>query len=834
MKNFQWKLFLPHLIAIGVFVLVALLYCKPALQGKVLEQHDVTQWKGMFEDMRKYEETHGNFPLWTNGMFSGMPGYQIAIAAANPISIINIQNILMLGMAKPAYFFFIACICFYFLSQVLRINPYVGIIGSLTYAYATYNPIIIGAGHDTKMMAIAYLPFFISSLILVYEKKYLWGAALTALSAGLLIAANHMQITYYGAIIAVFMSAAYTIHWFKTREFKHLFISLSIVLIAGIAGILVNSVTLFTTYEYSKKTIRGGSVLADAKSNQTKTGLSTDYALSYSFYKTEPLVLMFPQIYGGSSNNLEVAEDKSKAIEALQQMPQQLSQQLQSNLQFYWGGIDGVGTSGPPYAGAIICFLALIGFVLLDQKHKWWILAACIFTILMSWGKYFQDFNVLLLKYLPMYDKFRAPSMIMVVPTFLMGMMAMLTIQKIIDTENKVSLWLPYRKGLIVAGSMIIVAILVYLNSDFMTTQDHAILKNINEISDPQQKAAISQPVLSFINGLKTDRQSLFIGSIIRSLAFMLVPCLFLGLYIKNKLNATIVIAFIGVFAFIDIMMVDVKYLNEEHYQDATEADNNFKPTNADIQISADTSYYRVFDITRGVTSAFNAGAINSYFHKSIGGYHPAKLSIYQDLIEKQLYNFPNCMPVINMLNTKYIIMADQKTGQAIAQQNPNALGACWFVKALHTESTPAAVMNALTNFNPKDTAIIFEQDKALATISSVIDTTAKIKLIKNDNDIIEYQSSANSNQFAVFSEVFYDKGWKAWIDEKESPIIQTNYVLRGLSIPAGNHKIIFQFKPASYYSSIKVATFSSALIWLLILGAIANSVVVYRKKIKA
>jgi hypothetical protein len=355
---------------------------------------------------------------------------------------------------------------------VLRVNPYVGLFGALSYAYATYNPVIISVGHDTKMQAIAYLPAFIASLLLLFDKKYIWGTALTALFTGLLISANHLQITYYGFLIALIMSIAFGIRWIKEKDYKRVITVVGLAIGAAMLGILVNAVMLFTTYEYSKRTIRGGSQLGDEKGSVTKTGLSKDYSLSYSVYKTEPLVMMFPRMYGGSSHPFEVAEDKSKAIEALQQMPQQLGQQIQGFLQFYWGGIDGVGTSGPPYIGAIVCFLALLGFVLLDGKHKWWILTACILTLLMSWGKYFDGFNSILLKVLPMYNKFRAPSMILVIPTLLLSMMSVLTLDRILKFENKELLFQRYKKGLLVVAGVFAVALLVYITSDFTGDSD--------------------------------------------------------------------------------------------------------------------------------------------------------------------------------------------------------------------------------------------------------------------------------------------------------------------------------------------------------------------------
>ncbi|TAG31200.1 MAG: hypothetical protein EAZ35_04410 [Sphingobacteriia bacterium] len=818
MNRINWKVILPHLIAVAVFLLVALIYCKPVLEGKVLQQGDVTQWKGMAQNSFQYKEINGHFPLWTNGMFGGMPAYQITGISENPISVGYIGSLLTFGLPKPMGVFFLASLCFYFLTQVLRINSYVGMVGALAYAYATYNPIILAAGHDTKMNAIAYLPALIASLLLIYDKKYLVGMALTALSTALLLGANHLQITYYGFLIIAFMSAAFAIRCIKEKELAHLGKAAGTAIIAALLGILVNAVTLFSTYEYAKQTIRGGSALADGKSNATKTGLSNDYALSYSFYKTEPLVMMFPRLYGGSSNNLEIAQEKSKAIEALQQMPQQLSQQVQSALQFYWGGIS-QGTSGPPYIGAIICFLALLGFVIVDKKYTGWILAAVIFSLLLSWGKYFEGFNIAMLKYLPMYNKFRAPSMILVIPTFLFCMLASLSLNKILFTENKSLLWEQYKKGLMVVAGVFVIALLVYASGDFSSEGDKMLMEQVNKIPDATQREQIGTPVKAFVNALKEDRKSLFLGDLLRTFLFCAIAAGAVYISIKQKINSFVTTAVIGIFALIDIFTINKTYLNANNYQDATESESAFTPSAIDTQILKDTSYYRVLNLSQGISAAFNGGGMSAYFHKSVGGYHPAKLSIYQDLIEKQLYNFPNCMPVLNMLNTKYFILPDQQSAQPMVQQNSSALGACWFVKAIRFEKGPAAVMNALTTFNPKDTAVMDEKYQSNITgISS--DSTASILLVSNKNDLVTYQSKSAVKQFAVFSEIFYNAGWKAKIDGKESPIFQTNYVLRGMEIPAGEHTIIFSFEPASVAFGNKASIGSSIFIWLLLIGA--------------
>jgi len=822
MKKTIWNQVAPHLLAIGIFLAVALIYCKPTLEGKVLQQMDVTQWRGMAQNSFAYKEKHGQFPLWSNGIFSGMPAFQITSVGSNPVSIGYVNQVLTLNLPKPISFFFLACVCFYILTQVIGTRVAIGIAGALSYAYATYNPIIVAVGHDTKMQAIAYLPAFLAGLWMLYEKRNYWmGTALIALFTALLVASNHLQITYYALILALIMSIGYGIQWIRAKDWKHLSRAAGLVIVAATLGVMVNAITLFTTYSYSKATIRGGSELADNKSGKTKTGLGKDYALSYSIYPSESLVMMFPYVYGGSSDNRQVAEDKSKALEAIQQMPQELGQQL-INFPFYWGGIT-EGTAGPPYAGAIICFLALLGFFLLNKKHLGWILAAIVLTLFMSWGKYFEGFTGTLLNVLPLYNKFRAPSMILVIPTLLFCMLAVMALQVISSETDKKLLFSKFKKGLFLTGGIFLIALIVYFSGDFSSeSSDGFLLKQISGIKDPQQKEALEAPVRSFVNGLREDRKDLFLGSLIRSLAFILVAAGLCWLLIKNRLKPVVAIAAIGFFAFVDVMMIDVKYFNSENYQDGDEYKSVFEPTPIDQQILKDTSNYRVLDLTQGISGAFNSGALTAYFHKAVGGYHPAKLSIYQDLIEKQLSNFPDCAPALNMLNAKYIILPPMRQAESISlQQNPEALGAAWFVMNVSSKKSYADIMTDLTYLHPKDTALVLEKD--MAGLTSVItnkDSTANISLLYNDNDIIEYKSHSASAGFAVFSEIYYADGWVATIDEKETPIVRTNYVLRGLAVPAGDHRIKFEFKPASFYNSSKAGIVSSILIWLLLIAA--------------
>lgn len=819
MKNFDWKKLLPHILAIGIFLIVAVIYCKPALEGKVLNQSDVTQWKAMSKDAFNYRERHGHFPLWINNMFSGMPSFQLGAEYNNKLPYIFI-NIFSLWLPKPINFFFLACVCFYFLAQALRINRVISILGSLAFAYATYNPVIMVAGHDTKMLSIALMPAFIGSLILLYNKNYAVGTALTAITASTLFAANHPQIAYYTGLIAIAMTIGYVVNWIKEKQFKHLMLAGSLAAFAAITGLLINASILFTTYDFAKATIRGGNALSKDIGDKESGGLSTEYALSYSLYKTEPLVLLFPKLYGGSSGKDERGEN-SKVVEALSAMPQELQSQLQNNISYYWGGIEGVGTAGPPYIGSIICFFALMGMFLLDNKHKWWIAAITVISILMSWGSYFLAFNEPLLKYLPFYNKFRAPSMIMVIPQLVLTMLACLTLNDLIknNTTGKQILFdKKFKNGLIAFGVLVGLTLILYMTSDFYNAQDKNIIKQIKDVQ-PQ----IKEPVMSFFTALKEDRQALMINSIIRSLIFIGIATGLIYLYKKGTIKQQLLTILLTLAVFIDVITIDTKYFNSDNFQDAEEYEATFNPTPVDQQLLQDKSFYRIFNTT---TSPFS-DAMTSYYHYSVGGYNPAKLSLYQDLIENQLAKSPLNMPVLNMLNTKYFITGNPASPQV--QLNPEALGQAWFVKTVKIVDGPAAEMKALDNINPKDTAVAQKQfENIIKYDANPADSSASIQLVNNDNDIVKYKSANKNNGFGVFSEVYYDRGWKAYIDGKETAIAKVNYVLRGLSIPAGNHAIEFRFEPQAYKIG---STFTSVFQVVLLLLIVVAVFVTLRKK---
>ncbi|WP_026769774.1 YfhO family protein [Asinibacterium sp. OR53] len=818
MKNFQWKAILPHAIAVAVFVLVAVIYCKPALEGKVLAQSDVIHWQGMAQDMVNYKQKHDNhWPLWNNNLFGGMPGYQVALGADNIFSPIYFHQLFMLFLPKPAGFFFLLCISFYFLCQVLRIKPWLGILGGLAYAYATYSPILAAVGHDTKIQAMGYMPALLGAVWLVFQKKYWWGAALTALFTSLLVGMNHPQVSYYFILMAGIMGIAFAIQWIKQKDYKHLAYSLGIVIVSAGLGALTNMVTLATTADYAKATMRGGSTLSVDTSNHTQSfkkssGLSIDYAFTYGSYgKAESFTYLIPGIYGGpsqldaGSRFYKLATEKGIPEEQAMQFTQ-----LASN-STYWG--EQPANSGPVYLGAVICFLFIFGMVYLKTWHKWWILAVCIIAMIMSWGKNLEGVNTFLFNHLPLYNKFRAPSIILILPQLLFPLVAVLTLQQFLfDETNKAEALKKLKTAAYIAGGFLVIAAGFYLSFDYISSSDTNLKAYLTQLLGGKQEEANA-----FYNALREDRKSIFGADLLRSILLIAVAVSLLWLAVKNKLKpvyAMIALILLGSF---DLLTVDKRYLNDNNFQEQeTLNDNNFRPTPVDLEILKDTTRPRVFNLTGDPFS----DAITSYHHRSVGGYHPAKLSIYDDLLNFQLRKQPFNMQVLDMLNTKYFIFPNQQNGQPMLQVNPDALGHAWFVKQIKYAADPVTAMKAMDHFNAKDTAIVENRFKKDIPFEPVFDSTAHISQVYNDNDEIKYHSNSKTNQFAVFSEIYYGSGWKATIDGKEAPIVQTNYVLRGLAVPPGEHTIMFEFRPASYYNSVKASVGASFLIWLLLASA--------------
>lgn len=806
MQKLNVQKLLPHLVAIASFVIISLIYCKPALDGKVLQQSDVIHWKGMSKDIQDYRDTHdGKAPLWTNNMFSGMPGYQIATNNNNLLAYYA-NEAFSLFIPKPFSFFILACLGFYFLGLVLGANPWMSMTGAIAYAFSTYDPVIVSVGHDTKMLSIAYMPAALGGLMLIFKGRYGLGAAFTALFSSILIYQNHFQIVYYFGIMVVFMTIAHVIIWIKEKKTKHLLLALSIALVAGLTGIFTNAMMLFTTYDYSKATIRGGQAALNLKDDpgakKSTGGLDTSYAFLYGSYgQAELMTLMVPDVYGGSPRPLG---EESKLVQMMQEkgLPSDFANQLYSAFPAYWG--EQPGHAGPVYLGALICFLFIFGMFYVKSSHKWWLFSVTILALLMSTGKNMAAFNTFLFEHLPLYNKFRAPAMILVIPQLSFSLLAVLALKQAFSGDvNKEELLKQLKKAGLVTAGIFAIAFLMYINFDYTGSRDKYIQQQLSQILTQDPSAA-----KDIVSAAAADRQALFGADLLRSLFFVGAAFLLLFYYARNKFKAEHAVIALLLLTAIDIIPVGKRYLSNDNFLEPEENEAAFNPTPADQLILQDKGNYRVFNLTQ---DAFN-DAITSYHHQSVGGYHAAKLSIYQDLIENQLSKQPMNMQVLNMLNTKYFIVPDS-TGRPMVQQNPDALGNAWMVRSIQFVPDARAEMKALDSFDAANVAIVQDAYKASVKATPVYDSTAKIQLIKNDNDVVNYSFESTTPQFVVFSEVYYDRGWKAFIDNEEAPIVKTNYVLRGLSVPAGKHVIDFKFEPQSYIMGQRITTISQVIL---------------------
>ncbi|WP_018627522.1 YfhO family protein [Niabella aurantiaca] len=811
MKNNWVKKIIPHVIAVVIFIVAALAFCRPVLEGNVLNQHDIVGWKGAAQNAFAVKEKTGKMPLWNTGLFSGMPNYQIAMEGKSVLP--DLTKIFGLGLPNPANFFFIACICFYILALAMGLNPLAGILGALAYGFSTYNPVILSAGHETKMYAIGFMPLLLAGLLLIFNKRYWIGLAVATLGAYQELMSNHPQVNYYFFIIAALITIFYVVKWIREKDFKQIGVAFVLSAVAAVAGLGSYYLSYSTTREYTEFTMRGGKSV-DIQGDQVKAvqtkGLDEDYAFSYSMKMQEPLVMLMPYAFGGSSGDPLKEKAQESIIEKLTALniPQlnSAAPQMVGQLPGYWGGMakPGESTSGPPYVGALVCLLALIGFAIVKGPLKWGLLVATAVGIIMSWGSYFSGFNLVLLHNLPLYNKFRAPSMALVIPQLTLAVMAVLTIQQLFfSADGKKLLQQEFKKILYVFGGAVVVIGLIYLGQSYSSGYDALMAGQL-----PDQIKTI------LIGGLKSARKSMFLGQLFRTVLFAGVLIGVLYLFVKGMLKPAIATGILLLIIFIDLWAVDKKYLTDDYYvpKETTEV-QNFVKTAVDEQILQDKDpHFRVFDVANGFNSNHAV-----YFHRSILGYHPAKLRIYQDIIERYMSTGQPPQELLNALDTRYIITQDQQ-GQPALIPNPNAYGAAWFVRGLKPEADAAKELQAIGNTQLRDTAIVSQA--VLPSIGTIhADTTAKISLVNYSNDAAEYASISNTPQFAVFSEVYYPAGWKATIDGKEAPIVKTNYFMRGLVVPAGKHTVKFVFEPQTFKKGLTISYMSSILVVVLVLG---------------
>lgn len=814
MKNILVRKALPHVLAILIFLIISVIFCRPALEGNVLDQHDIVGWKGMAQNAFDYKEQHGHFPLWNPALFSGMPNYLIAMGGKSILPDMN--TVLSLGLPQPANMFFLASVCFYILCMAWGARPVVGIMGGLVYAFATYNPIIIAAGHVTKMFAIAYMPLLLAGMILVYTRRYWLGLAVSTLGAYLLLNANHPQITYYFLIVAVFVSIGFLVQWVREKDFKHIGIAFGVMAIAAIAAALTTSLSLMTTSEYSKYTMRGGKSVDIQGENVTATktsGLDTAYAFSYSLGPGEALTTIMPGAFGG--DNQQLFSDNEKIIDALarQGLPQGTATQIANSMPRFWGD-PGSSGGGPFYSGVIIGLLALLGFVLYKHPLRWALLAITFISIIMAMGKFMPSFNTFLFENLPLYNKFRAPSITMVIPQLLLPFVAIIAVNLMFFRDNAADLLQSSFKHILYAfGGLIVFLGLCYVIFDYGSPIDPMIASSL------QSQGASEGMTRALIEAMKSARQSMFGGQVLRTLLFAAIVTGVIWLFIRKTIKPVMAVVILAVIAFVDLLVVGGKYLNEEKYVPAEQLEAQMSQKNkADQYILADKEpHFRIYNTGQEKFSASDYHYPT--FHRTVGGYHPAKLRIYQDLLERYLYyNSGQPSPVLDMLNTKYIIQPGNQPNAPSVFVNESAYGPVWLVKHIQVVPDGATELQTIGVTNLRDTAVL-QESFANGIAQPQFDSTASIRLTHFDNDTLVYQFEAASQQFAVFSDVYYPAGWNAYIDGQKAEYVKANYALRGLSVPAGKHEIKFVFEPDSVKTGMQLSYIGSWLVLLFVLG---------------
>jgi hypothetical protein len=828
---------LPHILAIAVFLIVAVVYCRPALQGKGVGQSDVDQWKAMAQQSFDYKEKHGQFPLWTESAFGGMPGYTIAMPGNNGINFHYLTQALTLGLPQPISFFFVACLCFYILMCVLQIDPWIGVMASLAYAYCSYDPQIIVTGHVTKMDALTVAPGVIASLLLLFRRRYLWGTALLAFFFASELAAGHLQMLYYTIICMGLLTLFYGIQSIRKGHGKDLAIAVGLAIIACGIGYGTNMSGNLPLQEYAKETMRGGRTELTKAANQgSSPGLERGYAFQWSYGVGETMTLAVPDIFGGGNGDRTAVGEDSKAVDVMTQnmgLPGDFSASLVSE-STYWG--DQPFTSGPVYIGAVICFLCIFSLVVIRGWAKWWLLSTIVVGIILAWGKNFPAINNFLFDHLPLYNKFRAPSQALVLPQLAAPILAALGLQHLlVSGEDPAKLWKKFRLSAYIAGAGLVLMIGFYFSTHYQGVNDAQVRERFAQygmraLSRGQQPTPeIQQQAMSaagsVMRGLEEDRKSMAGSDLLRSIILIALAASLLGFFIRGKFRPVILLAGILVLSTYDLLGVSNRYLTADSFQDPSDLQSMLTPTPADQQINADPEKnFRVLDESAGGDVFQSARA--SAFHNSIGGYSPAKLGLYQDLIDSQLAK--GNMQVYDMLNTKYIIQQDPRNGQPVARINPAAFGPVWLVKAIHYVRDGKEEMKALDSINVRDTVIIQQQFASQIPFAPMPDSSASIKLVQNDLDKIDYNFSAKTNQFAVFSEIYYSKGWDAFIDGKKTGYLRVDYALRGMPVPAGQHTIEFRFEPRSYHiGSMMTGWFSLAIYLLLIAGVVME----YRKR---
>ena len=815
------KKYLLDILAVVLFAIVSFVYFMPAdMDGRILFRHDASAGKGLGHEKELFQQQTGEVTRWTNSVFGGMPTYQMSPSYESGAVLKQAVNAYHLWLPDYVWYVFAYLLGFYILLRAFNFRQSLAALGSIIWAFSSYFFIIIAAGHIWKVMALAYLPPMIAGIVLAYRGKYLWGLLVTAIFTAFEVNANHVQMTYYYLFIIFFMVIAFLVDAIKQKQLARFGKATAVCIVAAAIGISLNLSNLYHTWQYGQESMRGKSELVKKNSaNQTNSGLDRDYITQWSYGIDETWTLLIPNAKGGASVPLAQNE---KAMEKADPNFVQIYQQLGQ----YWG--DQPGTSGPVYVGAFVMMLFILGLFIVKGPMKWALLAATILSVLLSWGRNFMPFTDFFLDYMPMYAKFRTVASILVIAEFTIPLLAMMALKKVVDEPEILTSKAKYVYASfgLTAGFCLLFAIMpsVFF-SNFVSGQELQALQ--------QLPAEYQGPVIS---NLTEIRKSIFTSDCWRSFWIIVIGSAFLFLYKMKKLGKEFMIASIAVLCLVDMWMVNKRYLYDDMFVDKTERDAPQQMTETDKLILRDKSLdYRVLNLA---SNTFNENE-TSYYHKSVGGYHPAKLRRYAEMIEAHIspemqktmkavaeaggdmtkVNGDSIFPVLNMLNTKYFIMPLQG-GQTVPLQNPYAYGNAWFVDKLTYVDNANQEIDEVGKLNLRHEAVADAKFKEQLGQSVPQDDTSIVKMIQYKPNNLTYDVKSSKGGVIVFSEIYYP-GWTATVDGQPAELGRVNYILRALNVKPGSHKVVLDFHPSSLKKTETVAYIGYVVLLLLLIVGI-------------
>ena len=818
---------LPDAIVVALFAVISFAYfLVPVSQGKILFRHDSQASVGLGQELTEYEQRTGEVTRWTNSLFSGMPTYQISPAYSSTDGLSTAMSAYHLWLPDYVWFLFAYLLGFYILLRAFNFRQSLAALGSILWAFSSYFLIIIAAGHLWKVMALAYLPPMIAGVVLAYRGKYLWGFIVTAVFTAFEVKANHVQMTYYYLFIVLFMVVAYLVQAIREKRFQHFLKASGVLVAAALIGVAINISNLYHTWEYQKESMRGKSELTKANSaNQTSSGLDRDYITQWSYGIDETLTLLVPDAKGGASVPLsQNATAMAKANPEVQNMLPQLYEAVPQ----YFGTQP--GTSGPVYVGAFVLFLFVLGLFIVKTPLKWALLAATILSILLSWGHNFMGFTNFFLDYVPMYAKFRTVASILVIAEFTIPLLAALALKRIVDEPTVLTknMKFVYASLALTAGVALVMALMPSMMGPFVSDQERQMLSGIQGMTPDVQNMMLSS--------IATMRAAMVSADAWRSIIVIIIGVAMLLLYKAQKIKPLYLIVGISALCLIDLWQVDKRYLNDEMFVPKSERDTPQQATATDMEILKDKALsYRVLNFASG---AFNENN-TSYFHKSIGGYHPAKLRRYQEMIDKYIapemqaamqaigskggvmseVDGRKLFPVLNMLNAKYFIVPLQ--GNATTSiQNPYAQGNGWFVDKLTYVADANAEYAEVGKIDVSHEAVADKKFEAVLGQTAANDSTASVVLTKYEPNNMTYTVNSAKGGVVVFSEVYYP-GWSATIDGQPAELGRVNYILRALNVKAGKHEVVLDFHPSSISITETIAYTALAVLLLAICAAL-------------